>query len=80
MAGHPVALAAEAEGYSRLDQLSMVNVAVQLKKLEDHPVTGPAIASGQVQATGLFYDICTARVVLVTPERIEQLEASMAPR
>ena len=79
-AGHPVAVAAEAEGYSRLDQLSMVNVAVQLRKLEDHPVTGPALASGQVQATGLFYDISTARVVLVTPEGIEQLDPSMAVR
>jgi carbonic anhydrase len=76
--GHPVALAAEAEGYSRLDQLSMVNVAVQLQKLQEHPVTGPALVSGQVQATGLFYDICTARVVLVTPEGIEQLDPSMA--
>ncbi|WP_416417607.1 SulP family inorganic anion transporter [Paenarthrobacter aromaticivorans] len=76
--GHPVALAAEAEGYSRLDQLSMVNVAVQLQKLEEHTVTGPALATGQVQATGLFYDICTARVVLVTPQGIEQLDPSMA--
>ncbi len=80
LAGHPVARAAEADGYSRLDQLSMVNIAMQLRKLEDHPVTGPALASGQVQATGLFYDICTARVVLVTPEGIEQLDPSMAVR
>ena len=80
LAGHPVAVAASAEGYSRLDQLSMVNVALQLRKLEQHPVTGPALASGQVQATGLFYDICTARVVLVTPEGIEQLDPSMAVR
>lgn len=78
--GHPVALAAEAEGFSRLDQLSMVNVAVQLRKLEEHPVTGPAMASGDVQATGLFYDIPTARVVLVTPEGIEQLDPSMTLR
>ena len=78
MAGHPVAVAAEAEGYNQLDQLSMVNVAVQLRKLEEHPVTGPALASGQVQATGLFYDIPTARVVLVTLEGIEQLDPSMA--
>ncbi|MFJ4029738.1 SulP family inorganic anion transporter [Paenarthrobacter sp. NPDC089989] len=78
--GHPVALAAEAAGFSRLDQLSMVNVAVQLAKLEQHPVTGPALAAGDVQATGLFYDICTARVVLVTPEGIEQLDPSMAVR
>jgi carbonic anhydrase len=80
LAGHPVAVAAAAEGYSRLDQLSMVNVAVQLRKLEEHPVTGPAMASGDVQATGLFYDIPTARVVLVTPEGIEQLDPSMTLR
>lgn len=80
LSGHPVALAAAAEGYSRLDQLSMVNVAMQLRKLDEHPVTGPALASGQLQATGLFYDICTARVVLVTPEGIEQLDPSMAVR
>ncbi|MFK0002422.1 SulP family inorganic anion transporter [Paenarthrobacter sp. NPDC090522] len=77
---HPVALAAKAAGFSRLDQLSMVNVAVQLGKLEQHPVTGPALAAGQLEATGLFYDICTARVVLVTPEGIEQLDPSMAVR
>lgn len=80
MTSHPVAIAAAAEGYSRLDQLSMVNVALQLRKLEEHPVTGPALASGQLEATGLFYDICTARVVLVTPEGIEQLDPSMAVR
>jgi carbonic anhydrase len=80
LGGHPVALAAEAQGYSRLDQLSMVNVALQLRKLERHPVTGPAMASGHVQTTGLFYDIPTARVVLVTPEGIKQLDSSMAVR
>ncbi|SDW77856.1 carbonic anhydrase [Arthrobacter sp. yr096] len=80
LAGHPVALAAEAQGYSNLDQLSMVNVALQLRKLEEHPVTGPALASGRVQATGLFYDIASARVVLVTPEGIEHLDPSMALR
>jgi carbonic anhydrase len=76
--GHPVAMAAAAQGFSRVDQLSMVNVAVQLQKLREHPVAGPALASGQVQATGLFYDICTARVVLVTAEGIEQLDPRLA--
>ena len=55
-------------------------MALQLRKLEEHPVTGPALAAGQLEATGLFYDICTARVVLVTPEGIEQLDPSMAVR
>ena len=80
LADHPVGLAAAAAGFSKLDQLSMVNVAVQLAKLEEHHVTGPALVSGDVQATGLFFDICTARVVLVTPEGIEQLDPSMALR
>ncbi|MFF1832157.1 SulP family inorganic anion transporter [Paenarthrobacter sp. NPDC058040] len=79
-ADHPVGLAAAAAGFSRLDQLSMVNVALQLAKLEEHHATGPALVSGDVQATGLFFDICTARVVLVTPEGIEQLDPSMALR
>jgi carbonic anhydrase len=52
----------------------MVNVAVQLAKLEDHPVAGPALAAGKVQALGLFYDIATARVLRVTADGIEDLD------
>jgi carbonic anhydrase len=73
-AGHPVALAAAEAGFSRVDQLGMVNVAVQLGKLESHPVVGPALADGRVHATGLFYDIATARVLLVTTSGIEFLD------
>ncbi|SDT27445.1 carbonic anhydrase [Pseudarthrobacter equi] len=78
LADHPVARAAAEAGYCRLDQLGMVNVAVQLSKLDNHPVVGPAIAAGEVQATGLFYDIATARVVLVTPHGIEALDPAQA--
>ena len=78
LAGHPVARAAAEAGYCRLDQLGMVNVAVQLSKLDNHPLAGPAIAAGEVQATGLFYDIATARVVLVTPHGIEALDPAQA--
>jgi carbonic anhydrase len=74
LADHPVAQEAAGAGYSRLDQLGMVNVAVQLAKLDRHPVVGPALSGGTVQATGLFYDIATARVVLVTPGGIEILD------
>ncbi|WP_236783072.1 carbonic anhydrase [Arthrobacter sp. QXT-31] len=77
--GHPVAAAAAAAGYSRLDQLGMVNVAVQLRKLEDHPLAGPALATGQLQATGLFFDITTARVILITTDSIQHLDAGAAP-
>ncbi|QDG63793.1 bifunctional SulP family inorganic anion transporter/carbonic anhydrase [Pseudarthrobacter sp. NIBRBAC000502771] len=72
--GHPVAAAAAAAGFGRLDQLGMVNVAVQLRKLEDHPLVGPALAEGQLQATGLFFDIATARVILVTADGIQHLD------
>ncbi|MEO5315155.1 bifunctional SulP family inorganic anion transporter/carbonic anhydrase [Pseudarthrobacter sp. CC12] len=77
--GHPVAAAAAAAGYSRLDQLGMVNVAAQLRKLEDHPLAGPALAKGQLQATGLFFDITTARVILITTDSIQHLDAGAAP-
>ena len=74
--GHPVAVAAAGEGYGRVDQLGMVNVALQLRKLEDHPLAGPALAAGQLQATGLFFDIATARVILVTTDGIQQLDGA----
>lgn len=78
LAGHPVAAAAAEAGYSRLDQLGMVNVAVQLAKLETHAVAGPALAKGSLVATGLFYDIATARVILVTAAGIEILDGAPA--
>jgi carbonic anhydrase len=56
----------------------MVNVAVQLSKLESHAVVGPALARGSLQATGLFYDIATARVILVGPTGIEFLDPEHA--
>ena len=78
LADHPVAVAAADAGYSRVDQLGMVNVAVQLSKLETHPVVGPALARGAVETTGLFYDIATARVLLVTTSGIEFLDPAQA--
>ena len=55
-------------------------IAVQLAKLESHPVAGPALADGRVQATGLFYDIATARVVLVRQAGIEFLDPEQAAK
>jgi carbonic anhydrase len=72
--GHPVVKSAAAAGYGQLDQLSMVNVAAQMQKLENHTLLGPALASGRIHVTGLFYDISTARVLLIKPEGIEQLD------
>lgn len=74
LAGHPVGRQAAAAGYSTVDQLAMVNVAVQVAKLQDHPVAGAALADGNVQAMGLFYDIATARVLQITADGIENLD------
>jgi carbonic anhydrase len=77
-AGHPVAQAAAAEGYNELDQLGMVNVAVQLQKLEGHPLLKAPVKEGRVHLTGLFYDISTARVVLINPDGIKNLDPALA--
>ncbi|MFX1820456.1 bifunctional SulP family inorganic anion transporter/carbonic anhydrase [Pseudarthrobacter sp. CC4] len=78
LAEHPVALEAAAAGYNEVDQLAMVNVAIQLRKLERHPAVGPGLVTGKVQATGLFYDIATARVLLVEPSGIRFLDPARA--
>ena len=78
LAGHPVGRQAAAAGYSTVDQLAMVNVAVQLGKLPSHPVAGPALASGRLQALGLFYDIATARVLRITADGIGNLDPAVA--
>ncbi|GAA5054448.1 bifunctional SulP family inorganic anion transporter/carbonic anhydrase [Nocardia callitridis] len=62
---HPVAIAAESAGYGPVDQLSMVNVAVQLENLERHPAVRAAVEARGVTVTGLFFDIANARVLEV---------------
>jgi carbonic anhydrase len=77
-AGHPVARAAAAAGYNDLDQLGMVNVAVQITKLKNHPLLKSAVREGSIHLTGLFYDISTARVVLINHDGIKHLDPATA--
>ncbi|MFC9896482.1 SulP family inorganic anion transporter [Nocardia sp. NPDC127579] len=72
--GHPVALAAEAAGFGAVDQLSMVNIAVQLETLHRHPAVRAAIAARGITVSGLFFDIATARVVEVTVDGLAHIE------
>ncbi|MGB9279164.1 MAG: bifunctional SulP family inorganic anion transporter/carbonic anhydrase [Pseudonocardiaceae bacterium] len=83
--GHPVGVAAAAEGRPEVDQLAMVNVAVQVKTLSTHPAVRDAVATGRAQVAGLFLDIRTARLLLLDPEAAcfvpvpdEQLPAGLA--
>lgn len=71
--GHPVARDAAELGFSDIDQLAMVNVAVQLQTLSRHSVVGKASAEGRLRVVGLFFDIPTARVLLVDAASVTEL-------
>jgi carbonic anhydrase len=73
-ADHPVRAEAASAGYGEVDQLAMVNVAVQLERLQRHPGLQQALRSGELHLTGLFYDIATAQVLQVTTAGISRLD------
>lgn len=81
-AGRPVRAAAAEAGYGPVDQLAMVNIAVQLDSLRRQPALAtasdpaldPESAAGRVHVTGLFYDIATARVLRIMPDGISHLD------
>jgi carbonic anhydrase len=72
--GHPVALAAAAAGFGEVDQLSMVNVAVQLETLHRHPAVRTAVEARGVRLSGLFFDIASARVIEVTVDGLAHID------
>ncbi|EID81301.1 MULTISPECIES: SulP family inorganic anion transporter [Rhodococcus] len=78
LAGHPVARAAAESGFGALDQLAMVNVALQLQTLQRHPLIGAAMSEGRVHIAGLFFDIPTARVLAVSTSTIDELDPDSA--
>jgi carbonic anhydrase len=68
-AKHPVGEHARSGGWGDVDQLAMVNVAVQLDRLARHPGVATAVAEGRVRLVGLFFDIPTARMFVLDGER-----------
>ncbi|MFI9511307.1 SulP family inorganic anion transporter [Nocardia sp. NPDC052566] len=72
--GHPVAEAAAFAGFSEVDQLAMVNVAVQLETLHAHPAVCRGVEERGVAVSGLFFDIATARVIEVTADGIAEFD------
>ncbi|BDT98825.1 bifunctional SulP family inorganic anion transporter/carbonic anhydrase [Nocardia sputorum] len=70
--GHPVAAAAAVAGFGPVDQLGMVNVAVQLETLHAHPVVRRGVEERGVAVTGLFFDLATARVIEVMVDGIAE--------
>ena len=70
---HPVALAAAEEGFGIVDQLSIVNVALQVQTLAAHPLVRARHRAGDLEVIGLFYDIGTAAALRVTPVGVDRL-------
>ncbi|KLO33630.1 SulP family inorganic anion transporter [Mycobacterium haemophilum] len=72
---HPARRSAESNGFKDVDQLGVVNVAKQMERLTRHPILETAVASGDLQVVGTFFDISTARVYevdhngIVCPDR-----------
>ncbi|GGK40382.1 SulP family inorganic anion transporter [Nocardia camponoti] len=81
-AGHPVAVAARALGYEEVDQLGMVNVAMQLETLHRHPAVRRALRERGITLSGLFFDIAGARVLEVTVDGVRAIDdrAALAVR
>lgn len=74
--GHPVAAAAAAAGFGPIDQLSMVNVALQVRTLKAHPAVQHAAQQRAVAVSGLFFDIGTARMLRIVDDGIAEVEES----
>ncbi|SLJ80955.1 carbonic anhydrase [Mycobacteroides abscessus subsp. abscessus] len=75
-----MAEAARAAGFGEVDQLSMVNVAVQLETLQRHPAVRRAVAERGVTVAGLFFDIASARVVEITADGIVHIDEARGRR
>ncbi|MEV6137415.1 bifunctional SulP family inorganic anion transporter/carbonic anhydrase [Nocardia sp. NPDC051990] len=72
--GHPVADAAAFAGFGPVDQLGMVNVALQLERLHAHPVVRRGMEERGVAVSGLFFDLATARVIEVAMDGIAEFD------
>ncbi|TQM31745.1 SulP family inorganic anion transporter [Nocardia bhagyanarayanae] len=72
--GHPVAEAAARAGFGEVDQLGMVNVAVQLETLYAYPAVRQGIEERGVAVSGLFFDFATARLIEVRVDGIAEFD------
>jgi carbonic anhydrase len=70
----PTTAAASFAGFGEVDQLGMVNVALQLERLYAHPAVRYGIEERGVAVSGLFFDIATARVIEVTLDGIAEFD------
>jgi carbonic anhydrase len=77
---HPVARAAASSGFGAVDQLSMVNVALQVETLVRHSLVEKPHLRGELDVFGVFYDIPSATVLRIRPTGIDSLELANPAR
>jgi carbonic anhydrase len=75
---HPIARAAATAGFGAVDQLSMVNVALQIETLTRHPLVEDAHRRGVLDVIGVFYDIPSAAVLRITATTIDSFDVAAA--
>lgn len=75
---HPVAQAAADAGFGPVDQLSMVNVALQVEALTRHPMIEERCRRGEVEVYGMFYDVANASVLRIGPAAVDSGELATA--
>jgi carbonic anhydrase len=75
---HPVAQDAARAGFSAVDQLSMVNVASQVRALDAHPLVAEARRRGDLEVIGAFYDIPTAVPLRIGQTSITGFDVTVA--
>jgi carbonic anhydrase len=68
-AGHPIGLAGAEEGRSEVDQLAMVNVALQVAALREFLVGRDTVDVGSLSVQGLFFDIPTGTLMIFDEQR-----------
>jgi carbonic anhydrase len=75
---HPIAQSAARAEFGTVDQLSMVNVAIQVETLTAHPLIADAHREGQLNVIGLFYDIASTQVLKVDPTGVFTFDSQPA--
>lgn len=67
-AGQPSGLLTGVPAAEALRRLAQANVVEQISNLGSHPVVRERVESGELELTGMYYDLETARVHLLDPE------------
>lgn len=78
-ANHPLVAEAKAAGYTEADQLSIVNVMVQLERLRRHPSIAAGLEAETLSIAGLFFDVSASRVVEITADALVEVGQERMP-